>query len=233
MHTEVAALLPGFLDPITLLDYFGVWALAGLLLVVFIESGILFPVLPGDSLLFTAGMIVAAGGKDGVESFATLWQLLILVPLVAVIGGQIGFWIGRGAGTTMFSPGSRFLKKRYLDEAHEFFETHGPVTVFVARFVPVVRTLAPLVAGAAGMRYRVFVVYNVAGAIVWGCGVTVLGYWLGQFGIVQKLIEPIFVLIVVVSVLPIVVEAMKRRRRESSTGVAADANAVVERRDQV
>lgn len=232
MHTEIA-LLPGLLDPITLLGYFGVWALAGLLLVILIESGILFPVLPGDSLLFTAGMIVAAGGKDGVESFATLRQLMILVPIVAVIGGQIGFWIGRGAGTTMFKPDSRFLKKRYLDEANEFFEKHGPVTIFAARFVPVVRTLAPLVAGAAGMRYRVFVVYNVAGAIVWGCGVTLLGYWLGQFEIVQKLIEPIFILIVVVSVLPIALEAIKLRRNSPTVAPDAERPNGVEDQDAV
>lgn len=163
--TTTTALLPGFLDPITLLGYFGAWALVGLLVIILIESGILFPVLPGDSLLFVAGMVVAAGGTDGVDSFATLWQLLILIPIAAIIGGQIGYWIGRYAGTTMFTPHSRFLKQRYLDEAHEFFDKRGPITIFVARFVPVIRTLAPLVAGAAHMRYRVFLLYNVIGAV--------------------------------------------------------------------
>ncbi len=225
--TANLALLPGFLDPITLLGYFGTWALAGLLAVVLIESGILFPVLPGDSLLFVAGMVVAAGGKDGVDSFATLWQLLIFVPLFAIIGGQIGYWIGRYAGTAMFKPDARFLKQRYVDEAHEFFDKHGPVTVFVARFVPVIRTLAPLVAGAARMNYRVFFVYNVIGAIVWGCGVTLLGYWLGQFAFVQKLIEPIFVVIVFISVLPIAWEAYKRWRNKEQVQMAEPDVAVV------
>ncbi|WP_188586986.1 DedA family protein [Gordonia jinhuaensis] len=206
------ALLPGFLDPIKLLGYFGTWAFAGLLLVIFIESGILFPVLPGDSLLFTAGMVVAAGGKDNIESFATLWQLMIFIPIAAILGGQVGYWIGRYAGTEMFTPDARFLKERYIVEAHEFFEKHGPITIFLARFVPIVRTLAPIVAGAARMKFSVFTIYNVVGAIVWGCGVTLLGYWLGQFSFIQKAIEPIFIIIVLVSVLPMFWEGYKRHR---------------------
>ena len=224
--TTTAALMPGFMDPITLLGYFGTWALAGLLIVILVESGFLFPILPGDSLLFVAGMVVAAGGKDNVESFATLWQLLILIPVAAIIGGQIGYWIGRYAGTSMFKPEARFLKQRYVDEAHEFFEKYGPMTVFVARFVPVIRTLAPLVAGAARMKYRVFFVYNAIGAIVWGCGVTLLGYWLGQFAIVQKLIEPIFILIVLVSVLPIIWEAYTRWRNKGQVAATVGDGAI-------
>ena len=218
--TTDLALLPGFMDPITLLGYFGHWALAGLLLVILIESGVLFPVLPGDSLLFVAGMVVA-GESAEIAKFASLWQLLIFIPIAAIIGGQIGYWIGRYAGTSMFKPDARFLKEKYLVEAHEFFEKHGPITIFLARFVPIVRTLAPIVAGAARMRYSVFFVYNVVGAIVWGAGITLLGYWLGQFEIVQKLIEPIFILIVLVSVLPIVWEVFKRRRAARTTAPAA------------
>jgi membrane-associated protein len=220
--TTNLALLPGFMDPVTLLGYFGTWALVGLLLVILVESGVLFPVLPGDSLLFVAGMVVA-GSSAEVAKFASLWQLLILIPIAAIIGGQIGYWIGRYAGTSMFKPDARFLKEKYLVEAHEFFEKHGPITIFLARFVPIVRTLAPIVAGAARMRYSVFFVYNVVGAIVWGCGITLLGYWLGQFEIVQKLIEPIFILIVLVSVLPIVWEAFKRRRASRNAAVAEPA----------
>nr|WP_307851756.1 VTT domain-containing protein [Williamsia sp. CHRR-6] len=209
--TTQLALLPGFLDPITLLGYFGTWALVGLLVVILVESGVLFPVLPGDSLLFVAGLVVA-GNSDKVEKFASLWQLLLFIPIAAIIGGQIGYWIGRYAGTTMFGENKRFLKKRYLDEAHEFFEKRGPITIFLARFVPIVRTLAPIVAGAARMNAALFTAYNVVGAIVWGCGITLLGYWLGQFSIIQKLIEPIFILIVVVSILPIVWEYYQRRK---------------------
>uniref|UniRef100_UPI003D93726C DedA family protein n=1 Tax=Gordonia sp. B7-2 TaxID=3420932 RepID=UPI003D93726C len=224
--TTNVALMPGFLDPVTLLGYFGGFALWGLLLVILIESGVLFPVLPGDSLLFVAGMVVAAGGKDGIESFATLWQLLILIPIAAIIGGQIGYWIGRFVGTEMFKPDARFLKERYLTEAHEFFEKHGPITIFLARFVPIVRTLAPIVAGAARMKYSIFFIYNVVGAIVWGAGIVLLGYWLGRFEIVQKLIEPIFILIVVLSVAPMFYEWYRRRRvakREAATAVETPA----------
>ncbi|MBD0323041.1 MAG: VTT domain-containing protein [Aldersonia sp.] len=209
--TTNQALLPGFLDPITLLGYFGAWALAGLLLVILVESGVLFPVLPGDSLLFVAGMVVA-GESAEVEKFASLWQLLIFIPIAAIIGGQIGYWIGRYVGTTMFKPDARFLKEKYLVEAHEFFEKHGAITILLARFVPIVRTLAPIVAGAARMKFPVFLAYNVIGAVVWGCGITLLGYWLGQFEIIQKLIEPIFITIVLLSVLPIAWEWYKRRR---------------------
>ncbi|GAA1482695.1 VTT domain-containing protein [Gordonia sinesedis] len=218
--TTNVALMPGFLDPVTLLGYFGAWAFWGLLLVILIESGVLFPVLPGDSLLFVAGMVVAAGGKEGIDKFASLWQLLVFIPIAAIIGGQIGYWIGRYVGTEMFKPDARFLKERYLVEAHDFFEKHGPITIMLARFVPIVRTLAPIVAGAARMRYGVFVIYNVTGAIIWGAGITLLGYWLGRFEIVQKLIEPIFILIVVLSVAPMFIEWYRRRRAAKKAGVA-------------
>ncbi|GAB91015.1 DedA family protein [Gordonia rhizosphera] len=210
--------MPGFLDPVTLLGYFGPWALAGLLLVIAVESGILFPLLPGDSLLFVAGMVIAAGGKDGLPAFASLWQVLILAPIAAIVGAEVGYVVGRTVGTRWFGPDKRILKQRYVDEAHEFFDRHGPITIFLARFVPIVRTITPIVAGGAGMRHRVFLPYNVIGAVTWACGVTMLGYWLGQFTIVQKLIEPIFVVIVVVSVMPMAVAALNRRRRSSRPG---------------
>jgi membrane-associated protein len=118
----------------------------------------------------------------------------------------------------MFKPNARFLKQRYLDEAHVFFEQRGPFAIVLARFVPIVRTLAPITAGAAQMRYWAFTFYNVVGALVWGIGLVLLGYWLGQFEMVQKLLEPILVLIVVASVAPMLVEWY--RRRKSSREVA-------------
>ena len=215
-------LMPDFLDPIKLLGYFGVWALVGLLVVVFVESGVLFPVLPGDTLLFVAGMLAAgtAARGEAVNANFALWQLLVFVPIAAVAGGQVGYWIGRGIGTSMFKPNARFLKQRYLNEAHEFFEQRGPFAIVIARFVPIVRTLAPITAGAAQMRYWVFTAYNVLGAVVWGVGLVLLGYWLGQFEIIQKLIEPIFILIALASVAPMFVEWYKRRRAARATGDA-------------
>jgi len=210
------ALMPDFLDPMTLLGYFGTWALVGLLVVIFVESGVLFPILPGDSLLFVAGMLAAGTAAlaegGGAQINFQLWQLLVFIPIAAILGGQVGYWIGRNVGTAMFKPDARFLKQKYLDEAHVFFEQRGPFAIVIARFVPIVRTLAPLTAGAARMRYPVFTFYNILGAVVWGVGLVLLGYWLGRFEVIQKLLEPIVIAIVVVSVLPMFIEWNKRRR---------------------
>lgn len=218
--TTNLALLPGFLDPVNLLNSFGTWMLAGLLLVVFIESGLLFPLLPGDSLLFTAGLIVAAKSTE-IEPFAPLWVLLLTVPIAAFLGDQVGYWIGNKAGYSLFKPNAKVLKERYIVEAHEFFEKHGPITIFLARFVPIVRTYAPLVAGAAKMRYPVFLTYNIIGAIVWGAGVILLGYFLGQIDVIRDNVDLIFLIIVFVSVLPIISEVGKRLLR-SRRGVVEE-----------
>ncbi|MFC6010826.1 VTT domain-containing protein [Nocardia lasii] len=207
------ALLPGFLDPVNLLNSFGTWVLAGLLLVVFIESGLLFPLLPGDSLLFTAGLIAASKSTE-IEPFAPIGVLLILVPIAAVLGDQVGYVIGARGGTALFkSNDARLFKKRYIDESHAFFVKHGPITIVLARFVPIVRTYAPVVAGAAKMRYRTFAIYNIIGGVLWGAGLTYLGYLLGQIAVVRDNIDLIFLGIVAVSVLPIVIEVAKRALR--------------------
>ncbi|NEW38160.1 DedA family protein [Nocardia cyriacigeorgica] len=219
------ALLPGFLDPVNLLNSFGTWMLVGLLAVVFIESGLLFPLLPGDSLLFTAGLIAASKSTE-IEPFAPIWLLLILIPLAAIAGDQVGYLIGSRGGTALFKNNdARFFKKKYIDESHEFFDKHGPITIVLARFVPIVRTFAPVVAGASGMRYSIFVVYNVIGGVLWGSGVTYLGYLLGQIAVVRENIDLIFLLIVAVSVLPIVIEVGKRMLA-SKTDKGADAESV-------
>ena len=205
------ALMPDFLDPIKLIGYFGTWALIGLLVVIFVESGVLFPVLPGDTLLFVAGMLAAGTAAAGQAEFQ-LWQLLVFIPIAAILGGQVGYFIGRYVGTAMFKPDARFLKQKYLVEAHAFFEQRGPFAIVIARFVPIVRTLAPITAGAARMGYGAFTLFNVIGAVVWGVGLTLLGYGLGQFEIIQKLLEPIFILIALASVSPMFIEWYKRRR---------------------
>jgi membrane-associated protein len=211
MTSTTLALMPDFLDPIKLLGYFGAWALVGLLVVIFVESGLLFPVLPGDTLLFVAGMLAAGTAAAGHADFQ-LWQLLVFIPIAAVLGGQVGYFIGRYVGTAMFKPNARVLKQRYLDEAHAFFEERGPFAIVLARFVPIVRTLAPITAGAARMSYGSFTLFNVIGAVVWGIGLTLLGYGLGQFEVIQKLLEPIFILIALASVTPMLIEWYKRRR---------------------
>ncbi|MEV0246472.1 VTT domain-containing protein [Nocardia sp. NPDC050712] len=208
--TTDLALLPGFLDPVNLLNSFGTWMLVGLLVVVFIESGLLFPLLPGDSLLFTAGLVAAAKSAE-IEPFAPIGVLLVLIPIAAIAGDQVGYLIGARGGTALFkNDDARFFKKRYIDESNAFFVKHGPITIVLARFVPIVRTFAPVVAGAAAMKYRVFVTYNVIGGVLWGAGLTYLGYLLGQIAAIRDNIDLIFLLIVFVSVLPIIVEVSKR-----------------------
>ncbi|WP_396925926.1 VTT domain-containing protein [Mycolicibacterium sp.] len=206
--------MPDFLDPLKLIEQFGTWALVGILVVVFIESGVLFPVLPGDTLLFVAGMLAAGTAAQGADVSANfqLWQLLLFIPIAAILGGQVGYFVGRFLGTAMFKPNARVLKQRYLDEAHLFFEQRGPFAIVLARFVPIVRTLAPITAGAAKMKYGVFTLFNVIGALLWGIGLTLLGYGLGQFEIIQKLLEPIFILIAVASITPMIWEWYKRRK---------------------
>lgn len=220
--TTNLALMPDFMDPINLIGYFGTWALVGILIVVFVESGVLFPILPGDSLLFVAGMLAAgtAARAEEVQANFELWHLLVFIPVAAILGGQVGYWIGRTIGTSMFKPNARFLKQKYLDEAHVFFEQRGPFAIVIARFVPIVRTLAPITAGAAKMRYSVFAFFNILGAVVWGVGLTLLGYWLGSFEIIQKLLEPIFILIVLLSVAPMFFEWFKRRRAAKRAAAA-------------
>ena len=214
-------LMPDFLDPIKLIGYFGAWALVGLLVV---DLRRVRRAVPGPARRHAALRGGNAGrGYRGGRASANfqLWQLLVFIPIAAVLGGQVGYFIGRYVGTTMFKPNARILKQRYLDEAHAFFEQRGPFAIVIARFVPIVRTLAPITAGAARMGYGVFTLFNVIGAVVWGVGLTLLGYGLGQFEIIQKLLEPIFILIAVASITPMIVEWYRRRKaaKGSAQGV--------------
>jgi membrane-associated protein len=219
MTVTTLALMPDFLDPLKLIEQFGTWALVGILVVVFVESGVLFPILPGDTLLFVAGMLAAGTAAQSAEVNTNfqLWQLLVFIPIAAILGGQVGYFVGRFLGTSMFKPDAKVLKQKYLDEAHAFFEQRGPFAIVLARFIPIVRTLAPITAGAAQMKYAVFTLYNIIGAVLWGVGLTLLGYGLGQFEIIQKLLEPIFILIAVVSVAPMAWEWYKRRKAAKNT----------------
>ena len=218
--TATMALGPTFIQPNYLLSTFG---LIGLLLVVFAECALLVGFfLPGDSLLFTAGLVatgdaVLAGSP--VASIAPLWVLLVTVPVAAVAGDQVGYLIGRKAGPSIFDrDDSRLFKRRYVTEAHEFFDKHGGRAIVLARFVPVVRTFTPVTAGVARMPYRSFLTYDVLGGLLWGVGVTTLGYFLGQIAFVAKNIEVILVLIVVVSVLPVAAQVLRSRRSRPTTG---------------
>lgn len=212
LHTAgpVGALGPDFLNADHLIESFGAYALLGIVIVVFIETGLLFPLLPGDSLLFTAGALVAQQVLD-----FPLWLLCLLIFLAAFLGDQTAFLIGRKLGPKVFSrPDSRFFKQAYIDQTYRYFDKYGGRTIIVARFVPIVRTYAPVAAGVGHMRYRHFVSFNVIGALLWGVGVTLLGYALGTIPFVKENIEVLLVAVVLVSVLPIVWEIWRGRRRD-------------------
>ena len=206
----VAALGPDFLDPQHLIDSFGTWALIGILAIIFIEVGLLFPILPGDSLLFTAGALVA---QEDLNVNISIGALILLLIVTAYAGTQTGYLIGRTLGPKVFNkPDSRFFKQRYIDQTYAYFDKYGGRTIIVARFVPFVRTYAPVAAGVGRMHYRHFVSYNVVGAFAWGVGVTLLGYALGTIPFVKNNIEYLLVVLVLLSVLPIAIEAWRHRR---------------------
>jgi membrane-associated protein len=202
---------PSWLDPDALIngfiDRYGTWALAGICAIIIIETGLLFPFLPGDSLLFTAGLFTGTGQID-----LPIWFVAMVIGLAAFVGPQSGYWIGRLSGPKIFNrPDSRFFKKAYVDRTHAFFERYGGRAIVLAQFVPFVRTYIPVAAGVGKMPYSRFIRFNVIGALVWGVGVTMLGYWLGRFDVVKNNIEIALMLVVAVSLLPIIFETVKHR----------------------
>ncbi|MEE1667201.1 VTT domain-containing protein [Streptomyces sp. WAC07094] len=201
------ALGPSWLDPNTLLDNFGIW---GLLLVVFAESGLLIGFfLPGDSLLFTCGLLITSNQLD-----FPLWAAIVLICVAAILGDQAGYMFGKKVGPSLFNrPDSRLFKQENVTKANEFFEKYGPKSLVLARFVPVVRTFTPIIAGVSGMKYRSFLTFNVIGGVLWGAGVTLLGSWLGKIDFVKSNIEAILILIVLVSVVPIAIEFLRARSK--------------------
>src|SRR3954449_7505126 len=215
----VTALGPSWLDPDQLIESFG---LIGLLVVIFAECGLLIGFfLPGDSLLFTAGLL-SAGGVAGI-TIAPLWVLLVLTPIAAIAGNLVGYWIGYRAGPAVFNkPNSRLFKAEYVEKAHAFFEKYGARTIVLARFVPIVRTFATVMAGASRTNFRLHAIYSVIGGVLWGAGVTALGYWLGQVTWIRDNIELIAIGIVVVSVVPVAIELLRGRRRAARARTSAD-----------
>lgn len=202
LASQVHALGPAWLNADHLINSFGTYALIGIIAIVFIETGLLFPFLPGDSLLFTAGMLVALGDLD-----FPIWLLCTLLFVAAFAGDQVAYFIGNKVGPKIFSrPDSRFFRQSYITKTNEFFDRYGGRTIILARFVPIVRTYAPVAAGVGKMPYRHFVSYNVIGALLWGVGVTLLGYFLGQLPFVHNNIEIILVAIVFISLLPVIIE---------------------------
>lgn len=200
--------LPEVMDPMFWLGEHGPFAsavLAGVIVIVFIETGLLFPFLPGDTLLFTAGLIAAQP-----HSAVDLWSVGPCAAMAAAAGGQVGYWLGRRIGPALFAkPDARFFKQRYLTDSHAFFERHGWKALLLAPFIGVVRTFLPVVAGIAGMRYRNFLVFNAIGSTMWGIGLTTVGYFLGGVEVVARHLELMVLAIAVLSTLPVLITASR------------------------
>ncbi len=189
--------------------------LIGLFAIVFAESGLFFGFfLPGDSLLFTAGLLSSQG------HLAPLPVILVGCFVAAVAGDQVGYVFGARVGPSLFRrPDSRIFKQEYVEKARAFFERHGSKTIVLARFVPIVRTFAPILAGVGEMQYRTFVTFNLIGGLLWAVGVTSLGYILGETAPwVEDYLLLVIAVIVLLSVLPVVIEVMRSRRSTSQRG---------------
>lgn len=217
MTTSVLA-LPAVLDPMYWLGDGGLFAsavLPGVMIIVFIETGLLFPFLPGDTLLFAAGLIAAQQNSP-----VSIWTLAPSAAVAAMAGGQVGYLIGRTVGPALFTKeDARIFKKHYLETSHRFFERHGRKTIVIGHFVGVVRTFTPVIAGASKMPYRVFLAYDIVGAVAWGVGLTVVGYHLGGVPFVSTHLEWIVLAIAVLSSLPVIASVLRAavlRRRALS-----------------
>lgn len=188
----------------------GPWAIGVIALIVFIESGALFPFLPGDSLLVTAGIL---HGRLGL----TIPVIAGVGFLAAVAGDQVGYWLGHRFGRRLFKDDAKVLKTSRLEETERFFTKYGGASLVLGRFVPVVRTYVPLAAGSARYRYRRFLVWNVTGAFLWAVGVTLAGSALGKVPFIRDNLEVLLLVVVAVSVLPIVLGALRKRAKARSS----------------
>jgi membrane-associated protein len=190
-----------------LVPEYGLWIYAILFLIIFCETGLVVtPILPGDSLLFAIGALCGA-------QILNLPTILILLSVAAVLGDTVNYWIGHYMGPKVFNRNGRFLKKAYLDKTHEFYERYGGKTIIIARFVPIVRTFAPFVAGVGSMTYGKFMAYNVIGGVFWVISMTLCGYLFGNIPFVKKNFELVILMIIFISILPGIIEYIRERKR--------------------
>jgi membrane-associated protein len=189
-----------------IIQVYGIWAYSLLFVLIFCETGLVVtPVLPGDSVLFVAGTLAARGSLS-------VWWLAALLTVAAVGGDAVNYWVGRTVGVRFFRDGQvRYLKREYLDRTHQFYERHGAKTIVLARFVPIVRTFAPFVAGLGTMTYRRFAVYNVSGGMLWIALFIFGGYLFGNIPIVRRHFALVVAAVIVVSLLPMVVSVLRER----------------------
>jgi membrane-associated protein len=200
--------LDGYLDEV--IRTYGVWTYALLFAIIFMETGLVVtPFLPGDSLLFAAGTFAGIGSLN-------FWLLWLLMFVAAVLGDTVNYAIGSRVGPRAFEGNVRFLKREYLDRTQEFYDKHGGKTIVLARFVPIVRTFAPFVAGVGTMEYRRFITYNLVGAFLWTGLFISLGYFFGNIPFVQKNFELVVIVIIFISIVPMVIEYVRGRANKVS-----------------
>ncbi len=210
--------LDKYLDQIV--SQFGIGTYIVLFLVIFIETGVVvMPFLPGDSLLFAAGALAAA------SHFLDPVVLFIVLAVAAILGDTANYWIGHFIGPKVFTQESRFLKREYLDKTQAFYDKHGGKTILLARFIPIIRTFAPFVAGIGKMRYGYFLTYNVVGGILWTALFIFAGYFFGNLPFVKDNFSIVIIAIILISVLPAVYEGVKERRSKAKAAQATEAEA--------
>jgi membrane-associated protein len=230
-YSHVACVSSGDVNPFDVSSFLATGGLIGLCVLVFVETGLLIGfIFPGDSLLFTAGILAAAP-----DPYAPLWVPCVLVPLSAALGDQCGYFIGRRAGESVLRGRTiRFIGAGPVERTTRFFERYGALTVFFGRFIGIVRTLVPLLAGFTGMRHRDFTIFSILGSIVWGAGIIVLGYLLGNVPIVAENIDWFILASACTVVVPLtahlVHRALRRRRPEAETAAEEPAAEVPGRR---
>lgn len=201
-----------------IITQYGAWTLGLLFLVIFMETGfVVTPFLPGDSLIFAAATFAARGSLNP-------WLLFVLLAIAAVAGDTVNYWIGHRVGAKAYSGEVRWIKKEYMERTHAFFAKHGGKTIFLARFVPIVRTFAPFVAGASQMPYGFFIRWNLIGGVVWVAIFTLLGYFFGNIPFVQEHFELVIIGIVLISFVPAVAEAVKARREMRKPPVSLESH---------
>jgi membrane-associated protein len=189
---------------------YGAWTYGLLFLVIFMETGfVVTPFLPGDSFIFAAATFAARGALNP-------WLIFLILSIAAVSGDSANYWIGHTEGAKAYTGEVKWIKKEYMDRTHAFFEKHGGATIFLARFVPIIRTFAPFVAGVSEMSYGHFITWNLVGGVTWVALFTLAGYFFGNIPFVQKNFELVIVAILVISVIPIFVEWWKARKATRS-----------------
>jgi len=196
---------------------YGYWTYSILFAIIFIETGlVVMPFLPGDSLLFAAGAFAATGALN-------VWFLFVLLAAAAIVGDTVNYWVGNRMGPRAFEEDHRFLKRAYLERTQRFYDKHGGKTIFLARFIPIIRTFAPFVAGVGTMRYSKFIVYNVLGGITWTALFIFAGYFFGNIPIVRDNFGLVVIAIILISVLPVGFELLQHRLRRAPTPAAEPA----------